>query len=616
MLKKFIFLLSLAAFYAGSHAIATAHDDHSYANIEAVISTDLHLDLTVDFDRKTLSGTAEYTIKRLTRDNSPFILDTRDLVISKVELLDNGWHPAVFDLGPEDEILGSKLTIQIPPDARKVRIYYTTSPGASGLQWLTPAQTAGKKYPYLFTESEPVHTRSWIPIQDTPALRLTYSARIRTPKNLVAVMSAENHPDAPRNGIYDFTMPHKIPPYLIALGVGDLHFKAMAGNTGIYAEKYILDAAADEFADTYKMIKAVEKLYGPYRWGRYDILMMPPSYPMGGMENPMLSFITPTVIAGDKSLVDLIAHELAHSWSGNLVTNASWDDLWLNEGMTSYVENRIMEVVYGRARAVMEQVLAIDGLHREMKSMDVRDTSLHADLKGRDPDAAFTGIPYVKGEMFLIYLEQKYGRAAFDPFLRNYFNAHAFQDMTSAEFIVWLKKNLMDKYPGKVPMAKIREWIYGTGLPVDAPNPTSSIFVKVTQQQQDWLAGKTALKDIPTDHWVVLQWLHFITNLPKDMPVEKMAELDKAYDLTNSKNNEIAHAWLLQGLKHNYPAVLPRLRTYLPSIGRLKLIKPLYKQLATTPDGLKLAREIYGPARPGYHPSAQKVLDKILGYKE
>lgn len=612
MYKNTMILLSFLTVFLTSSGVVSAKDVHSYANVEQVTSSHLHLDLTVDFTRKKLIGFAEYDIVRRTEDVTSYIVDTRDLTIRKVEVLADSWQSATFELAEPDPILGARLTIALPADARKIRIYYSTSPGASGLQWLTPEQTAGKKHPYLFTESQPIHVRSWIPVQDTPTLRLTYTARIRTPENLFAVMSAVNDPDAPRNGDYHFTMPHKIPPYLVALGVGDLHFRAMAGNTGIYGEKYILDAAAAEFADTYEMVKVAEKLYGPYQWGRYDILMMPPSYPMGGMENPLLSFITPTVVAGDKSLVDLIAHELAHSWSGNLVTNGDWNDLWLNEGTTSYVENRIMEEVFGPERALMERALSSQGLWRELKTLDKRDTTLHADLEGRDPDDAFSGVPYVKGQLFLLYLEQKYGRGVFDPFLRQYFTVHAFQNMTSEKFISYLKANLMDPNPGVVSMDRINEWIYGTGMPSDAPRPTSGIFTRVLQDQQDWLSGKTVLKDIATGDWVVHQWLHFITNLPADMPAERMAELDSAYDLTRSKNNEIAHAWLLQGLRHDYQAILPRLKDYLSTIGRLKLIRPLYKQLATTPEGLELAKQIYGPARPGYHPSAQKILDKIL----
>jgi len=613
MFKSIFVIYAALALSISFSGYSMAKDAHSYANLDAVSSDHLHLDLTVDFDKKTLSGFAEYDIVRKTAAASYFIVDTRDLTIERVEILGEGWQPTTFILAAPEAVLGAKLTIALPDNARKVRIYYRTSPDAAGLQWLTPQQTAGKKHPYLFTQSQPIQVRSWIPIQDTPALRLTYSARIKTPKDLFAVMSAVNDPDAARDGDYDFTMPHKIPPYLVALGVGDLHFKAMAGNTGIYGEKYILEAAAAEFADTYEMVKVAEKLYGPYQWGRFDILMMPPSYPMGGMENPMLSFITPTVVAGDKSLVDLIAHELAHSWSGNLVTNGDWNDLWLNEGTTSYVENRIMEEVFGVERAKMEKALSSQALRRELKTLDDIDTSLYVDLAGRDPEKAFSGVPYIKGQLFLLYLEEKYGREAFDPFLKQYFTAHAFQSMTSAKFIAYLKANLMDKYPGVVSMEKINEWVYGTGMPDDSPRPTSDIFTRVLQDQQDWLAGKISLKDIATTNWTVHQWLHFITNLPEEMAPRRMAQLDEAYNLTASRNNEIAHVWLLQGLKHDYRAILPRLKAYLPSIGRLKLIRPLYKQLATTPGGLAMAREIYRPARPGYHPSAQKVLDKILG---
>jgi len=615
MIRSIWAMTGLAMISLGMISPAMARDAHSYANVDQVISTHLALDITVDFDRRIFEGAAEYDIKRLTPDNSPLILDTRDLVVHKVEVqtLDEDWRLTPFELARADEILGAKLTVTLPIKAKKVRIHYATRPEASGLQWLTPAQTAGKKNPYVYTESQPIHARSWIPIQDTPALRLTYSARIRTPKGLRAVMSALNDPEAPADGDYHFDMPHRIPPYLMALGVGDLRFKSMSENTGVYAEGYILDAAAAEFADTYKMVRAAEKLYGPYRWGRYDILMMPPSYPMGGMENPMLSFITPTVVAGDSSLVDLIAHELAHSWSGNLVTNASWDDLWLNEGATSYVENRIMEEVYGPERALMEKSLAAQGLRRELATLDAQHTRLHADLSDQDPDDAFSGIPYVKGQLFLLYLEEKYGRDAFDPFLKGYFTAHAFQSMTSAKFIAYLKANLMDKHPGVVSMAKINEWVYGVGLPEDAPNPHSDIFEVTLQQQRDWLSGKNPLRALPTANWTVHQWLHFITNLPANLPVSRLAELDQAYHLTLSKNNEIAHAWLLQGLKHGYAPITGRLKDYLAGIGRLKLIRPLYQQLATTPDGLRLARDVYKSARPGYHPSAQKVLDKLLG---
>jgi aminopeptidase N len=277
------------------------------------------------------------------------VLDTRDLDIQKAESSRDGssWANALFSLAPPDKILGSALSITLPDDATRVRISYTTRPQASGLQWLDPPQTAGKKDPFLFTQSEAIHARSWIPLQDSPQVRITYRAHVRTPKNLMAVMSANNDLKAARDGDYEFEMPQPIPSYLIALAVGDLFFAPISPRTGIWAEPPVVGKAAREFADLEAMIRAAEELFGPYHWDRYDVLVLPPSFPFGGMENPRLTFATPTVLAGDKSLVALVAHELAHSWAGNLVTNATWRDFWLNEGFTVYLERRIVEKVFG-----------------------------------------------------------------------------------------------------------------------------------------------------------------------------------------------------------------------------------------------------------------------------
>lgn len=330
------------------------------------------------------------------------------------------------------------------------------------------------------------------------------------------------------------------------------------------------------------------------------------------MENPRLSFITPTVVAGDKSLVNLIAHELAHSWSGNLVTNESWRDLWLNEGFTSYVENRIMEAVFGKERAIMEQALDTQGLKAQIKALPPKDTILYIDLAGRDPDDAFSSIPYTKGQLFLIYLEQQFGREKFDAFLLQYFNDHAFQSIGTTGFVKYIKENLTHKYKGVVSDKKLNEWIYGEGLPKDAPNPTSDAFVKVDEQSQQWVAGKTA--QVNTQNWTVHEWLHFINNLPRDLPKEKMVSLDKAYNLTNSTNAEIAHAWYKLALSNGYEEVKPALEKYLVGIGRRKLIVPLYKMLAES--GNKAwAKQVYAKARPGYHPLAQGTVDAIFQTK-
>lgn len=594
---------------------AERKDFHSYSNPEQVRVRHLDLECDILFDQKILRGTAVLSIERVgSSKNVPLILDTRNLSITKVEASPNGinYSETKFTLGEADPILGAPLTIELPENAARVRVTYSTSPAASGLQWLAPSQTADKKHPFMFTQSQAIHGRSWIPLQDTPQVRVTYTARVHTPRDLVAVMSAENDPQTPRDGDYSFKMTHPIPSYLIALAAGDLVFKPLGKRTGVYAERPVIEKAATEFADTEKMVEATEKLYGPYRWGRYDLLVLPPSFPFGGMENPRLTFATPTILAGDKSLVSLVAHELAHSWSGNLVTNATWRDFWLNEGFTVYIERRILEAVYGRAREEMEAALGRQMLEEEIAGLEDRDEILHVDLKGRDPDDGSTQVPYEKGALFLRHLEETFGRARFDQFLRSYFDHFAFQSIVTADFLAYLKKNLLDKSPELAARVPVEEWVYKPGVPSSAPRPASDAFSKVEKQAEGWLKGEIPASKIESQAWTTHEWLHFLKHLPAQMSKEKMAELDRSFHLTRSGNSEIADLWLLMAIRNNYEAAYPRLEEYLTSIGRRKLIKPLYEEMVKTPEGRVRAMAIYRKARPSYHPISVATIDEIV----
>jgi aminopeptidase N len=594
-----------------------AIDIHSYAQPHLVTTRHVELDLTVDFVSKILTGWAELTLIRLD-GSAPLVADTRGLAIHRVETSEGekGQRlPAKFTLGTPHRILGASLTVDLPPRADRVRIHYSTSPDANALQWLDPAQTAGKKRPFLFTQSQAINARSWIPLQDSPRIRTTYRARIRTPKDLIALMSARRdfrlgNPKEEPNGDYTFRMPHRIPSYLIALAVGDPAYHHYGHRTGLWAEPPEVERAAREFDDTERMIQAAEKLYGPYAWLKYEILVLPPSFPFGGMENPLLTFATPTVVAGDKSLVSLVAHELAHSWSGNLVTNATWRDFWLNEGVTVYVERRIQEAVFGEPRARMEAVLGLRELQDEMKNLPPADQLLHIDLAGRDPDDAVTAVPYEKGALFLLALEQAFGRERFDEFLLRYFNTFRFRSITTAEFRAFLETHLLNKDPAAAAKVPVEEWITRPGIPANAPQPVSEMFGAVEQAARTW---ERSVPDTKT--WNTQQWLHFLQALPEDLGSGRMGRLDRAFRFTQSQNSEILCLWLTMAARNSYAPAYPRIELFLTSVGRRKFLKPLYEELAKTPHGRARAERIYSKARQGYHPISQTSIDEILNRK-
>ncbi len=595
--------------------VSARQDLHSHANAAEVRVRHLALDLSVSFDRKSLDGFVTLELERVSGHPSELILDSRNLAIRRAEASAGGveFSETTFALGPADPILGSPLSVSITPQTTHVRIHYATSPAASGLQWLEPAQTAGKKHPFLYTQSQAIHARSWIPLQDTPGVRATYRATIRTPKDLLAVMSAEMGAPTDRSGSYDFEMPQPIPSYLIALAVGDLAFQPMSDRTGVYAEPSVVARAASEFEDTEQMMQAVEELYGPYRWGRYDILVLPPSFPFGGMENPRLTFATPTVLAGDKSLVALVAHELAHSWSGNLVTNATWRDFWLNEGFTVYLEDRIQELVFGQRRAAMEATLEVQELRKELEKLEPRDQILYIDLAGRDPDDAITSVPYIKGMLFLRTLEKAVGRETFDAFLRGYFDHFAFQSITTADFLSYLRENLLAAHPQVSERVPIDRWIYDPGIPEGAAIPTSDALEKVSAEARRWLTGEVPAGKMATQAWSTQEWLHFLRALPEKLDPARLRELDQAFALTRSGNSEIVDQWLLMAIRNEYQPAYPRLEEFLTTVGRRKFLKPLYEELVKTPEGKRRALEIYKKARPLYHPISQSTIDGILG---
>ncbi len=591
------------------------HDEHSYAQPEKVVVRNLGLDLAIDFGKKELAGRADLALIWKDTEARELVLDTRDLVIEKIsgKGADGTWFKLDYNLAQRDPLLGSKLTIKTTQPYETVRIRYHTVPEASGLQWLDASMTAGKTHPFMFSQSQAIHARSWVPLQDTPAVRYTYSARLRTDASIMALMSADNPPDEPRDGDYVFRMRQPIPSYLMAIAAGDLVFRPISARSGVWAEPATIDAAHAEFDDTEKMIETAESLYGPYRWERYDILVLPPSFPFGGMENPRLTFATPTVIVGDKTLVSLIAHELAHSWSGNLVTNSSWKDIWLNEGFTSYVENRIVEALFGTEQSGMEYVISRDGLARELK--DTTKSRQVLALKpeaNSDPDGTLGAVAYDKGAWFLQFLEKKFGREVFDPFLRGYFDHFAFQSINSAQFRAYLQENLLAVHPGIVSEKEVDEWLYGSGVPSNAPVTTSPRFDAVDAARKQWLDGALAAEDITTTGWITQEWVRFIEGLPETLDAARMSELDQVFRFTASHNAEILQRWFPLTVRSGYFEARPAIAEFLKRIGRRKLIMPTYGALVKTDEGRQFARQVFEQARPGYHPITTGSVEAML----
>jgi aminopeptidase N len=593
---------------------ADARDSHSYAQPDVARVTHVSLNLDLDFDSKRAAGTATLDLAAA-QGAQQVILDSKGLEI--IGAADADGRELSVSVGASDKEMGAPVTVRMG-NARRIVIRYRTGMGAAALQWLTPQQTAGKQHPYLLSQGQPTLNRTWIPTQDSPGIRQTWEARITAPEPLKVVMSGERltpegEPAGAGRRAFRFRMNKPVAPYLIAIAAGDIAFRALGPRTGVWAEPAMLDRAAAELTDTERMVEAAEALYGPYRWGRYDVIVLPPSFPYGGMENPTLTFLTPTFIAGDKSLVGLVAHELAHSWSGNLVTNANWSDSWLNEGFTSYFENRIMEVLYGARRARQEAALSFDDLTAALQEEGPTSpkTRLHLAAAEATPEGGASGIVYDKGAAFLRTIEQVVGRERWDAYLRSYFDRHAFQPMTSARFLADLRANLPRGDRALEARLLLDQWVYEPGLPANVARPDPAAFAEVDRAVAAFNAGGAV--PAPFARWTAAERLRFLNRLPREMPAPRLAALDRALQLSDAGNNEVRFAWLNLALANRYePAVAPAER-FLAGMGRRKFVLPIFKTLVGEGEwGKRIARRVYAQTRPTYHAVTSSSVDEVV----
>lgn len=610
-------------------AIDPGNDYHSYANVEQFRITRMELDLRVwiinGSTSKSLDGFVALEIKRLDPNATELVLDTKGLLISEVsqkatDVLgatskdQSTWVSRPFHMGKSDPILGSPLVIELPPSKKTtelIKIDYETTENASGLVWLDAKKALGLTKPFLYTRSEGIGARTWIPLQDTPQVRMTYAVRLHTPPEMKAVMSGENDVKIKGRGEYLFEMSKPEPAWSIALVVGDLKYKETGPRSGVYADKALINTAAKAFADTESMLQADEKMFGTYRWSRYDVVVMPPNYPTIGASDPRVAFVSPTVVAEDDSATAALARLLAHSWAGALVSNAGWRDLWLNEGIAAYMESRTIAALYGAERASTEELTGLKALRAELAALKPADQLLAVDLRGRDPLQGYTAVPYEKGRLFLNFLDAKFGREHFDAFLRGYFDHFAYKTVSTEQFIQYLRETLLDRYPGTVTLAEVDQWVNGPGIPAYAVLPVSNMLQPVDQTRAAFLSGKLQAKQFGAD-WLSEQWIYFFDNLPGPLSAPQMLALDQAHGFTKSSDGAIESSWLGQVIAADYRPAYPRLEEFLSSVGEVKLITPLYVQLMKTDSGATLAKRIYTKARPAYHPDTTAAIDTIV----
>ncbi|WP_426753683.1 M1 family metallopeptidase [Myxococcus sp. Y35] len=577
-------------------------DPHSYNDSTQPETETLDWRARVDFRTQRLHAEVTHTLKEASA--GPLDLDTRDLEIRGV--VDTAGRPLPYILSPAEPILGSRLRIELPAGLRQFTVRYRTSPRASALQWLTPSQTAGGQHPFLYSQCQAIHARSVVPLQDTPRIRIRYQAALRIPKALKAVMAASflRREELGVEAEEHYEMPQPVPPYLLAFAVGSLAPKELGPRSRVWAEPELLEDAADEFSGVDDMLRAAEALFGPYDWERFDLLTMPPSFPYGGMENPRLTFLTPTLITGDKSLVNVVAHELAHSWTGNLVTNASAEHFWLNEGFTVFAERRILEALAGPEMASLHGALGRRALDSALQHFRAHPqlTSLRTHLAGVDPDEAFSQIPYEKGYLLLRAMEDAAGRPAFDEFLRRYLATYRFRALTTEEFVAFAEKEL----PGVLAKVDAEAYLHRPGVPVGAPSPRS-----LRLEAMEKLRGSVPTPEQAKD-WTPTEWQLYLESLPRETPRDVIQQLDARFSLTQSRNPEVLVAWLVAAVRASWEPAVSRTETFLGEVGRMKYLKPLYGVLSATHEYRGLARMLFKKHAERYHPIARQGVELIL----
>ncbi|NWZ05665.1 LKHA4 hydrolase, partial [Agelaius phoeniceus] len=601
-------------------------DPSSFASPACCLTRHLHLRCRADFGARVLRGTAALTVRAEREALRCLVLDTKDVQVFKVTV--NG-QDAQFAFGEKHSFKGTPLEITFPNELRRgqeaiVEISFESSPQSSALQWFTPEQTSGKKHPFLFSQCQAIHCRAIFPCQDTPAVKLTYYAEISVPKELVALMSANRDGEGPdpedsAHKVYRFSQNVPIPCYLFALVVGALESRKIGPRTLVWAEKELVDKSAYEFSEAEAMLKTAEDLAGPYVWGQYDLLVLPPSFPYGGMENPCLTFVTPTLLVSTAA-IKVIAHEISHSWTGNLVTNKTWEHFWLNEGHTVYLERRIGGRLFGEQFRHFQALGGWRELQNTINTLGDKNpvTNLVINLDEVDPDVAYSSVPYEKGFALLFYLEQLLGGPdVFIGFLKAYVQTFAYKSIITEDW----KKFLYSYFKDKVDILdKVdwNSWFHAPGMPPVKPTYDTTLSNACIALSQRWIQAKESdlgsfssadLKEMSSHQ--LIEFLALLL-LEEPLPLSHVQRMQEVYNFNAINNSEIRFRWLRLCIRSKWEAAIPLALKMATDQGRMKFTRPLFRDLYGFDKSRDLAVKTFLEHRASMHPVTSMLVGKDL----
>ena len=621
---------------------ANSEDINTYSNFQEIIQKEVELDVSIDFDNKSMFGTVKTKYEIINQSLENIILDLHGPEISNVCLINEDYEKVdldyiIYDKNKDKEALGTPLVINLLSLKEKdnkeyenvfnkkeiiISIDFKTNENCNGIQYLTKEQTRTKEYPFMFTQCEAILCRTLFPIQDTPSVKSIYKVKtsISPPLTFLfgGILKSHYYDSSSQKKINYYEQNIPIPSYLVAFVAGELEYAKISKRCGVWTEKGLSSLAAKEFIDAEKYIEITENyLNHPYEWKVYNILVLPFSFPFGGMENPNLTFVTPALLAGDRSMSNVIGHEISHSWTGNLVTNKNWKNFWVNEGFTKFMERKLDKILLGEEMSKLESIVGNNSLISAIKMYgeDSHFTSLSPDFSGIDPDDGFSTVPYEKGYQFLCYLEERVGEDNFKEIMGKYIEKYKYKSVDWTDFKSVYEEYVNNKYEGRnarkiLNVIDWNKWVTEKGFPTYKMEFKSKYIEEVDNlinkfiNKENIENAKKIFKEWHTN--VKLVFLEKILKNLENFDESIILEIKKELNLVEEYNDDVKAIWYEITLEKGMKEEIENIMNFLKTHGRLKYLKPLY--ISWIKLDFNNAKTFFDENKIVYHPIARRII--------